>query len=323
MFYNINMSKEKVLEILEKNRGKVVSGEEIARALGVTRASVCKDIAKLRREGNEIFSKSNSGYILSRSSPALSAVGITCRMKTVRPVVYFSSVDSTNKRAKIMAAEGASDGTVIVADSQTEGHGRRGRSFYSPAGSGLYFSIILRPEFSYVLCQRIVPLAAVAVRRAIKSVCGINTRIKWVNDIYFSDKKIAGICTESIGQFGADRPDAVVLGIGINVSTQNFPAEIAETAGSLGVFVDRNALAAACVDNVFDMLSGIADATFMDEYRAECMTIGKQVDVFSGDKYLYSAKALEIDDDGLLIVQKESGETVSLITQEVSIKNRK
>ena len=143
MFYNINMSKEKVLEILEKNRGKVVSGEEIARALGVTRASVCKDIAKLRREGNEIFSKSNSGYILSRSSPALSAVGITCRMKTVRPVVYFSSVDSTNKRAKIMAAEGASDGTVIVADSQTEGHGRRGRSFYSPAGSGLYFSIII------------------------------------------------------------------------------------------------------------------------------------------------------------------------------------
>ena len=144
-----------------------------------------------------------------------------------------------------------------------------------------------------------------------------------IGDIVIDGKKIAGICTESIGQFGADRPDAVVLGIGINVSTQNFPAEIAETAGSLGVFVDRNALAAACVDNVFDMLSGIADATFMDEYRAECMTIGKQVDVFSGDKYLYSAKALEIDDDGLLIVQKESGETVSLITQEVSIKNRK
>lgn len=314
------MSKDKVLEILEKNRGKTVSGEFIAKTLGISRASVCKDISKLREEGNEIYSRTNAGYMLDESSPALSAAGIKSSMRIPREVVYRPVVDSTNVRAKIMAAEGASDGTVVAADSQTSGHGRRGRNFYSPPGKGVYFSLILRPGISYMLCRRVVPLAAVAVSRAVKTVCRAETQIKWANDIYFRGRKAAGICTESIGQLGADAPDALIVGIGINVLPQEFPAELDGKAGSLGTRVSRNALIAQCVECIYELLPQISSAEFMDEYRQKCFTLGREVTVYADDKPQYRAKAVRIDDDGVLFVEKSDGSVVPLITEEASVK---
>lgn len=311
------MFKDEVLMILEKNRGKEVSGEYIASRFNVSRALVCKAVKKLREEGNEISARNNGGYTLAENSGALSDIGIAERMSVARPVIYLPETDSTNKRAKIMALTGAVHGTVVAADRQTEGRGRRGRSFYSPAGSGVYFSVIIRPDFDYEQCQKVIPMTAVAVSRAIEKVCGLKTDIKWVNDLYYHGKKVVGIATESIGELGGVKPDALIVGIGINVTTQDFPEELRDKAGALDVCINRNLLVAACVDEFFELYDGLAAAEFMDEYREKCFVLGKEVRVLCSEPYL--AKAVRIDDFGELIVEKASGELVKLLTEEVSV----
>lgn len=307
------------MKILEKNRGREVSGEYIASRFGVSRALVCKAVKKLRAEGNDISARNNGGYTLSENSDALSAIGIRERMNKIRQVVYLPETDSTNRQAKLMALDGAEDGTIVVTDCQTAGRGRRGRSFFSPAGSGVYFSVIIRPDIDYMQCQKIVPMTAVAVTRAIESVCGLITGIKWVNDIYYNGKKVVGIATETIGELGGLKPDALIVGIGINVNTDNFPPELKDKAGSLGADINRNLLVAACVDAFFDLYGQLEHGAFMDEYRKKCFIINKKVEVLGGTRSFY-AKATDIDDFGALIVETEEGEVKKLFTEEVSIR---
>lgn len=142
------MFKDKVLKILEENRGNEISGVDIAEKLGVSRAAVCKAVKQLRRSGNSIISRNNGGYTLEENSAALSEIGIGKLLDTAIDIAYYPETDSTNTRAKILALDKNVERTLVVADSQTEGRGRRGRSFYSPKGSGVYFSIMLRPKLT-------------------------------------------------------------------------------------------------------------------------------------------------------------------------------
>lgn len=183
------MFKDKVLKILEENRGNEISGVDIAEKLGVTRAAVCKAVKQLRRSGNAIISRNNGGYTLEENSSALSEIGIKKLLDNPIDVAYYPETDSTNTRAKILALDKNVACALIVADSQTEGRGRRGRSFFSPKGSGVYFSIMFRPRLTYAECQRVVPMTAVAVSQAIENVCNQKTYIKWVNDLYYNGKK--------------------------------------------------------------------------------------------------------------------------------------
>lgn len=311
------MLKDEVLTIFEKKRGERVPGEYIASRLNVSEQLVSEAVKKLCEEGNEISPYGDGGYVLAKNCKALSGTKIAEKMNVARPVIYLPETDSTNTRAKILAHGGAAHGTVVVADRQTEGRGRRGRSFYSPAGSGVYFSVILRPKFDYEQCQKAIPMTAVAVSRAVEKVCGLKTDIKWVNDLYYRGKKVAGIAVESVGEPGKGKPDVLIVGIGINVTTRNFPEELRDKAGALGVRIDRNLLVAACVDEFFELYDGLIDAEFMDEYRAKCFVLGKKVRVLCAESYL--AKAVRIDDFGALIVEKGSGERVKLLIEEVSV----
>ena len=176
---------------------------------------------------------------------------------------------------------------------------------------------MVRPKLTYEQCQRVVPMTAVAVSRAIEKVCSIKTLIKWVNDLYYEGKKVCGIATESIGSVEEPCPGALIVGIGINVNTEDFPSELREKAGSLGVVVNRNALVAACVNEFFDMFENIDSCDFIKEYRSKCFVLGKKVTVLTDMPY--EALAESVDDDGKLIVVKSDATKIKLSTDEVSV----
>ncbi len=227
-------------------------------------------------------------------------------------ITVFDSLPSTNTYLAALAREGASAGRVILAETQTAGRGRLGRSFFSPRGSGIYLSILFRPKT--LNAGLLTTLAAVVVASAIERVCSIKVGIKWVNDIIFDGKKLCGILAE-----GADR-DFAVLGIGINVTKSAFPAELLDIATSLeeasGAIIDRNRLVA-------EILKGFENAdlegySHMDEYRRRSLTLGKTVTVLGSGETVH---ILSIEDDGTLLALDENQKTRRISSGEVSVRN--
>ena len=193
-------SKSKILQILEKNRETYVSGEELAQQLQISRSAIWKAISELKKEGYQIISVTNKGYCLSDETDVISAEGIGPHLTygSQDMIHVFKTVDSTNLVAKKMALEQAPHGTVVLSEEQTAGRGRMGRSFHSPAGSGIYMSFILRPNLISNDAVLITTAASVAVARAIEEVTQIHTGIKWVNDIYINGKRILWYSDRSI-----------------------------------------------------------------------------------------------------------------------------
>lgn len=323
-------TKENILGFLEENRGRALSGATIAKSLDITRAAVWKAIEELRKEGHAIEAVTNRGYSLSESSDLLSVEGILLHSEGLpisrEQIHIYKSIDSTNQIGKKMAVEGAPHGSVFLSEEQTEGRGRRGRNFFSPKGSGLYMSIVLRPEGTASEAVLTTSAAAVAVARALSSLSGIDAKIKWVNDIYVNGKKVCGILTEAVSDFESGSIEALVLGIGINVSTteEAFPADVRNVAGSLSngkpEKLSRNVLAAAVLREVFAIAAKPRAEDFMEEYRSRCFLLGQEITVLPGGKESYEAKAIAIDDSGALIVEMNDGKTQTLNSGEVSIR---
>lgn len=242
------------------------------------------------------------------------------RYKDYRPVV-FSEIDSTNLELKRQVACGEVKNRLVVADRQTMGRGRLGRSFESPAQSGIYMSLLLPIEDSDSLLL-ITSAAAVAVCRAVKSVCNIDSLIKWVNDIFVNGKKVCGILAEAVS--GCDGMLNVVLGIGINVATDKsrFTDNVRNVAGALydklPDNVTRNSLAASVVNEFMDIFVHITDRQYLNDYRQCSMVIGKNIRYRAGDEW-YTGKAVDIDDNGGLVVVTAEG-TVTLNTGEISVR---
>ena len=230
-------TKERVLRALEAREGAHVSGAQLARELGVTRNSVWKAVNALRREGYHIDATTNRGYALSHEDDLLSASGIRRFLPADAPLfpTVRKCLDSTNAEALRRAVDGAPEGTVIVAEEQTAGRGRRGRSFFSPAGTGIYLSILVRPALAAERAHLLTCSAAVAVAEAIEACAGVDASIKWVNDVYCRGKKVAGILTEGSFDLEGGVLQHAVVGIGVNVRPPHagFPAEIAERAGAV------------------------------------------------------------------------------------------
>ena len=236
----------------------------------------------------------------------------------------FQVVDSTNLVCKRMAAEGAPDGTVVIADSQTAGRGRLGRSFQSAAGLGLYLSVLWRPECDMETLMALPALGAVAAAKAVERVCGASPQIKWPNDLVLQNKKIGGILTESVVLPGET---AVVLGIGINVSqrTEDFDGEVRRIAASLemlaGKNVSRAALAAALMEEL-DMLRREALAQpqlWLAEYRSRCLTVGREVQIIAGEA-VRRARAMDVDEGFGLRVCYDDGSMDTVRAGEVSVR---
>ena len=241
-------------------------------------------------------------------------------------LLWFETIDSTNTRARDLAKQGAPHGTVLIADHQTGGRGRLGRSFHSPAGSGIYMSVILRPRCAPQQIMHLTCAAAVAMCDAVENSAGFRPGIKWTNDLVWGKRKIAGVLTE-LGFDHRGNVDFAVVGIGINCCQRetDFPEEIRSIAGSLssvsGQEINRAAVAAAMMDALYRMDARLLTdkAQILRQYRTDCITLGQEVSLVRGEEIRHGT-ALDIDDDGALLVRLPDGSTEVVNSGEVSVR---
>lgn len=306
-------TKEKILEILNENIGKCISGGEIAKRLSITRNAVWKGINALKQDGYDISSVANSGYVLNTSVELFNEDTINKYLKTKRKIMVYEEIPSTNTEAKALAQNGASEGDVVIAKSQSAGKGRMGRSFISNSENGLYMSIILKPSIPLDKCIYITVLGAVAVLDAIEETSGIECQIKWVNDIYINEKKVSGILTEASIDFETSSLQYAILGIGVNITPpeNGFPKDIENIATAIyseGTCPKhyKSILCAKIIDNFFDGYKHLEQKEFIERYRQKSMLIGKEVEVQVGSN-ITSGKVVDIDKNAQLIVKTKDG----------------
>ena len=321
--------KDKVLEILENNKGNAISGEEIANRLGVSRNSIWKAVNSLKLKGYKIDAVPNLGYTLSADSDILSAAVISKYLNVDCDVEVFNSLKSTNDWLKDIAVSEVNEGKVIVAKTQTGGKGRLGRSFYSPDSSGVYFSVLLRPKIPADRAVLITTCAAVAVAESIDDITGKSTEIKWVNDIFLNGKKVCGILNEATFDLETYGLQYVVLGIGINVTPpkNGYPNDINNIAGSIfendDILPDtKSRLIANVLNRFFHYYKHIENKEFITVYRDKFNLKNKPIYVFRGNER-EEAIAREITDDFGLLIEYKNGIKKVLNSGEVSIRGAK
>lgn len=323
------MLKDQVLELL-RNRNDYVSGQEMSKALQVSRTAVWKAVEALRRQGYAISSATNRGYRLETVPKSLSRGEVQAYLGEHpwrERIQILDTVDSTNNFCKTLAAQGAPEGTVVVADSQTGGRGRLGRSFFSPPGAGVYFSVILRPVAEPQQLMHLTCAFAAAMCDGVENACGLRPKIKWTNDLILDHKKLAGLLTELSIEAESGSVQYAVLGIGVNClqKPEDFPPEVREKACSLemvlGKPVDRNRLTAEMTRAAFQLSQTVLTekAAWMERYRADCVTIGKEIAVLRGDSQRRGV-ALGVSADGGLRVRYENGEEETVASGEVSVR---
>lgn len=231
-------------------------------------------------------------------------------------VVHYDSIDSTNTEARRLAAAGTAENTLLIARTQTAGRGRMGRSFYSPDGTGLYATLLYYPDRPITELGGLTCAAALASALAIEQLCGIAVRIKWVNDLYLQNRKVCGILCES---FGTPHGTAIAIGVGINLTTRDFPAELGNIAGSLQAAVDPEELALCMCEHLFPYLQSGENALWLPGYRARFLLEGMHVECISAGER-FPATVQGIDDTGALLVLADDGKKRTLYAGEVSIR---
>ncbi len=317
--------KTQILRIL-RNSPDYVSGQELCEELGVSRTAVWKSMNKLKEEGYEIEAVQNRGYHLTSCPDVVTGSEVGSRLSTSwagRNILHYKETDSTNNQAK-REAEAAEHGTLIIADIQSAGKGRRGRSWSSPAGTGIFMSLILKPVLRPAYASMLTLVAALSTARAIEETAGLEAKIKWPNDLVVNKKKVTGILTELSAEM--EQIHYIVIGIGINVNTENMPDDIASTATSLRIESGRQlsrAALIACFLNYFEkdyesFLSSCDLSSLMEEYNKRLINRGSMVRVLDPEEE-YEGKALGINEKGGLMVQR--GDQLEIITSgEVSVR---
>lgn len=319
--------KGEILKLLKETDG-YVSGQELCRRFGVSRTAVWKVINQLKEEGYEIEAVRNRGYALKGAGDVLSEAELLSCLKTEWAggrTVYFDATDSTNIQARRLAEAHAPHGTLVVSDRQDGGKGRRGRSWASPSGVGIWMSLILRPEIAPSSASMLTLAAALAVREGIQEETGLSPLIKWPNDLVLNGKKICGILTEMSTELMEIQ--YVITGIGINVNQREFPPEIRDTATSLsleaGRSFRRSSLIAAILkafEKDYEAFLKTGDLSLLlEEYNACLVNRGKEVCILdpSGE---YRAVAEGIDENGSLLVTLPDGTRREIISGEVSVR---
>ena len=323
------MTRHEVLALL-RQQSAPLSGQAIAEALGLSRTAVWKAVGALQREGYRIDSVPRRGYVLVQTTQALSAVEIQNHLGAhpwSESVVVVDSVDSTNNLAKQLASAGAPEGTCVLAETQTGGRGRLGRSFASPGGMGVYLSVILRPDAKPEELMHLSACVAEAGAEAVEAQTGLQTGIKWVNDLVAGKEKLSGILTELSVELESGRVQYAVVGIGINCCQResDFPPELAGIATSIalqtGTDPDRNALAAELIRAISRLSAGLLQEreAWMERYRARCVTLGKQVQVLWPGS-VHEAFAVGLNDYAALEVEYSDGTRATVSSGEVSVR---
>lgn len=301
--------KAEILTILKDTDG-YVSGQELCERFGVSRTAVWKAMNQLKKEGYEIESVQNKGYHLVKTPDILSKNELVSIRKTKwvgTEICYFDVTDSTNTQAKSLGEGDAPNGTLVVAGKQESGRGRRGRSFESPAGTGIFMTLLLRPEIEPQNASMLTLVSALAVAKGIEYMVDLPVQIKWPNDIVVNGKKVCGILTEMSAQM--DYVNYIVIGIGINVSNEEFPEEIKDVATSIYLESGKHVNRAMLIEKIWEEFEDYYElyektqdlSSLVKEYDSYLVNRGQKVRVLDS-KEPYEGKAMGITDRGELIV---------------------
>lgn len=315
-----------LLVSLKEAQGNWVSGEELSRKLGITRTAIWKQACSLRNEGYIIDSSTRKGYLLREALDRLLPAEIEASLRSKRlgqKIVFEKKVDSTNRLARDLAIAGAVEGTLVVAESQTGGRGRRGRSWFSPPGEGICLSLILRPRFQPAEAPKMTLLAGVALAETLIPIVPSRVTIKWPNDVLAGGKKVAGILIEIATEI--DNIDYMIVGVGLNVNTplESFPEELRKRATSLaaeiGCPVRRVEILGAFLERFecyYDLLGREGFGPVIQRWRELSDMAGKRVRVHSFNGSLEGTIA-GIDDDGTLLLTGADGDVERVISGDV------
>jgi len=316
--------KEKILQLFKEANGDFVSGESLSKALNCSRTAIWKHIEELREEGYAFEAVRRSGYRLISSPDTPSQVEVQTGLQTKdlgRQIHYFHSIDSTQFKAHELAKEGVPHGTVIIADQQKGGKGRMGRPWHSPAGTGIWMSIILRPELPLYRCPQLTLITAVAVVQAIREATGVRAEIKWPNDILVKQKKICGILTELNAE--TDHINYLIIGIGMNVNAENFPIELRDIATSLRIQTGENVKRIPLIQRILENLEKLYQlyleygfSPIKSLWEAHADTIGKRV-VLRQPHGSLEGLAVGINEEGILLVRKDNGEIEKVYSADI------
>ena len=327
-------TKNKVLDILKENNTSFVSGQEIAERIFVTRAAIWKAIKALEKEGYDIEAVTNKGYRIKVEPEKLDVGRVEHYLKEVYglnrddygQIFFYEEIGSTNDEAKRHAQINGGEPAIFIAESQTWGRGRRGREFFSPEKTGIYMSMLLYPDTEVDKASLYTCMMASAVCEAIEEVLHIKTGIKWVNDIFLNDKKVAGILTEGSTSIEDGSLEYIVIGVGINVYSpvNGFPDNLSKTAGALldKILQDdtRSRLCAAVIAHFLSLFYDDDSHGFVDSYIERSVLTGNYVKLLhekkQSDAYAY---VTGIDRECRLCIRYDDGRERKLLSGEVSV----
>jgi BirA family biotin operon repressor/biotin-[acetyl-CoA-carboxylase] ligase len=316
-----------ILSTLRRNEGAAVDATDLARAAGISMAQLSSHVVQLRALGYDIASTPHQGYRLVSSPDVLHADDLTARLGTTevvgRDIRVFEETTSTNDVIDKLARDGVREGVVVLAETQTKGRGRMGRTWISPRGQGLWFSILLRPRLTPQAATQLTIIGATAIARAIRRHTPLIPQIKWPNDILIDGKKVVGILTELSAEL--DQVKHVTLGIGVDVNVTRFPPDLQPIATSLAIAaghrIDRPELAATILrelDADYIRICAGEFAAVAEEWESQCITVGRRVRIDAGDHTL-RGRAESLDKTGALLLRTDHGHLEQIIGGDVVI----
>ncbi|MGF6907628.1 biotin--[acetyl-CoA-carboxylase] ligase [Fusobacterium sp. PH5-44] len=318
-------TKGKVLTFLLKHMNENVSGEKIANELNISRTAIWQVMNKLKEMGHNIESNGNKGYKYIQTD-IISEEGIRHYLSTDLKnleIKYFDEIDSTNKKAKIDAPTIQNERNVYVTGYQTDGYGRFSRSFIGKKDGGIYISIILKPSDIIENIPLITIKTAIAAKRSIDKLAKVDVKIKWVNDLFLNSKKIAGILTEGVTDYESGSISTIIIGIGINYFIEQFPEELEKIAGSIfnknPENITRNQLIGSFLNEFFIIYSENNKEKLIEEYKKALFILGKEV-TFIKNNINYSGTAINVTDNGELVIKLDNEKQMILNSGEISIK---
>jgi len=316
--------REKIKEIFLESNNQFISGEDISNRLDISRTAVWKQIEKLKEEGYQFEAVRKKGYRLLNNPDNLSSTIILSKLKTEwlgQNIIYYKETESTQKEAHELAKKDLAHGTVVIADRQTNGKGRLGRAWHSEKGKGLWFSIILRPEFGYQQAPLITLYSSIMIIRALEQLYQIKLNIKWPNDIYYNGKKIAGILTELHGE--QDKIDYLIIGIGINTHIAEYPVEIKDKAASIESIIEDSPNRIQLITKLleeyeqnYETFNKKGFDSFYGEYNSSLLWRGKRVSIRNLANN-YDGYLVGIDQNGYLLINTDKDNNVKVISGDI------
>ena len=318
------MLDDKILNFFKKQKDNYLSGEELSEALDVSRTAVWKHIEKLRNEGYEIVASPHLGYKLLSVPDRLTEIELKWQLETEvigRKIYSYKETDSTNDVAHNLAASGEKEGSVVIAEHQSKGRGRLGRKWVSPRGKGAYLSVILRPDILLRELSAVTLFTALSVAKTIREFVDLPAFIKWPNDILVNKRKVCGILTELDGE--ADKINFVIAGIGININTKRelLPKDASSLLAEKGEKVSRVEFVKSLLRNLdryYRIFNKGKINKIVEEYKKFSSVLDRMVQINYHNR-LISGQAVNIDDEGALILRMDSGFNERILAGDITM----